>query len=189
MPDVLLVRHAAAQGQQPNAALTPDGERQAEALADVLATHRIDRVISSPYLRATQSIGPFCQRAGLEVEVEPRLVERVLCQRDLADWREHLRRSFDDPEYCVESGESARGAQARAVLVLQEALAARQRCVLVTHGNLLALLLKSIEPGFGFDDWADLSTPDLYSVTEGGAHFQRLWRSGLRRPAARAAIR
>lgn len=188
MPDVLLVRHAAALGQSPNAALTQDGERQAEALADVLASHRIDRVISSPFLRATQTIGPFSQRAGLEVEVEPRLAERVLCQRDLPDWRDHLRRSFDDLDYCVEEGESTRTAQSRGVPVLTEALAARQRCVLVTHGNLLALLLKSIDPRFGFDDWAALSSPDLYIVRDDGARFERLWHGVARQPALRSLL-
>lgn len=189
MPDVLLVRHAAALGQEPNAALTQDGERQAEALADVLASHRIDRVIASPFLRATQTIGPFCQRAGLEVEVEPRLAERILCQRDLPDWRDHLRRSFDDLDYRVEQGESARSAQARGVQVLTEALAARQRCVLVTHGHLVALLLKSIDPRFNFDDWAALSSPDLYIVRENGARFERSWRGGAaRQPALRSLL-
>jgi 2,3-bisphosphoglycerate-dependent phosphoglycerate mutase len=189
MPDVLLVRHAAALGQAANAALTQDGERQAEALADVLASHRIDRVISSPFLRATQTIGPFCQRAGFEVEVEPRLAERVLCQRDLPDWRDHLRRSFDELDYCVEQGESARAAQTRGTSVLHEALAARQRCLLVTHGNLLALLLRSIDPRFGFEQWAALSSPDLYVVRDNGASFERLWRGvGAGREALRTLL-
>jgi 2,3-bisphosphoglycerate-dependent phosphoglycerate mutase len=125
----------------------------------------------------------------LEVEVEPRLAERVLCQRDLPDWRDHLRRSFEDLDYCVEQGESTRSAQARAVPVLTEALAARQRCVIVTHGNLLALLLKSIDPRLGFDDWAALSSPDLYVVRENGARFERLWRGGAaRQPALRSLL-
>jgi 2,3-bisphosphoglycerate-dependent phosphoglycerate mutase len=186
MPDVLLVRHAAALGQAPNAALTEDGERNAEALADVLASQRIDRVISSPFLRATQTIGPFCQRAGLEVEVEPRLAERVLCEHDLPDWRDHLRRSFDDLDYCVGAAESARVAQVRGVQVLKEALAARQRCVLVTHGNLLALLLNSIDPRFGFEGWAGLSSPDLYVVRDTGTSFERLWRGA---PARQPTLR
>ena len=83
MRRIVLVRHAAATGQDANAPLTIEGQRQASALADLLLHFQIQRVISSPFVRATESVGPFCRRADLRVETDYRLVERVLSARNL----------------------------------------------------------------------------------------------------------
>jgi 2,3-bisphosphoglycerate-dependent phosphoglycerate mutase len=178
MHQLVLVRHAAATGQEANAALTVEGQEQAQLLADVLLPFQIQRVISSPFVRAAESVEPFCRRAALRLETDERLVERVLSDRDHPDWREHLRRSFDDPDYCLEGGESARTAQARGIAAVHAALASGERCVLVTHGNLLALILKSIDATVGFDFWSKLTNPDAFVVhieDERPTTFSRVW--------------
>jgi 2,3-bisphosphoglycerate-dependent phosphoglycerate mutase len=178
MQKVVLVRHASATGQEATAALTSEGRRQARVLADLLLPLQIQRVISSPFVRATESVTPFCLRAGLRLETDDRLVERVLSARDLPDWREHLRRSFDDPDYRLEDGESSRTAQARGASALRAALASGERCVLVTHGNLLALMLRSVDATVGFDAWSGLSNPDAYVLDvgdDGPSGFGRIW--------------
>jgi 8-oxo-(d)GTP phosphatase len=78
---VLLVRHAKA-GDRDNweapddqRPLTPKGEAQAEALVDVLAGYEIDRVLSSPYLRCTQTVAPLAAARGLAVEPSDDLAE------------------------------------------------------------------------------------------------------------------
>ncbi len=175
---LVLVRHAAAAGQDPAAALTPDGERQARALADLLARLGVARVVASPFVRAVETARPFCARAGLALETDARLVERALGPPDLADWREHLRRSFDDLDYRLDGGESARAAQARGAAVVRDALASGARCALVTHGNLLALLLNAVDPAFGFDAWARLTNPDAFLLNaddRGPTSFTRVW--------------
>ncbi len=175
---LILVRHAAATGQDPAAALTAQGQRQALALAEFLLPRQIERVISSPFARAIDSITPFCRSAGLRLETDERLVERVLTSQQLPDWREHLRRSFDDPDYRLDDGESCCAAQARGTSVTREALASGQRCVLVTHGNLLALILRSIDSTVGFDLWSGLSNPDAFVIEadhEGPKRASRIW--------------
>jgi 2,3-bisphosphoglycerate-dependent phosphoglycerate mutase len=147
-------------------------------LADLLLPLRIQRVISSPFARATESVTPFCRRAGLRLETDDRLVERVLGAGDLPDWREHLRRSFDDLDYRLEGGESSRAAQARGTSAVRDALKSGERCVLVTHGNLLALILRSIDATVGFDMWSGLSNPDVFVLSvgaEGPSGFNRIW--------------
>jgi 2,3-bisphosphoglycerate-dependent phosphoglycerate mutase len=68
MPKVLyLIRHCASVGQHPDAPLSGQGRAQAMALADRLADRQIDRIVSSPFLRAVQSIAPLAQRMGLPV--------------------------------------------------------------------------------------------------------------------------
>lgn len=178
MEEIVLVRHAATTGQEADAPLTIDGQHQARALDHFLRQFRIDSVICSPFRRAVESIDPFCRRAGLRVETDPRLVERVLSVRNLTDWREHLRRSFDELDYCLEGGESSRTAQERGMSVVREALVSTRRCALVTHGNLLALILKWADATVGFELWSRLSNPDvfvLHTDGHGARGFSRVW--------------
>lgn len=173
-----LVRHCRATGQAPDAALTPEGAVQAVLLADLLAPLSIDRILSSPFVRARASIAPLAARLGIPVETDDRLVERLLTTEPLPDWRAHLAQSFDDDAYRLAGGESSRAATARAVAVLEEA---RQRpahaTVIVTHGNLLALLLRRYDSRVGFAAWQALTNPDLYRVAsrEPPQPIVRLW--------------
>ena len=183
MQELVLVRHATATGQDADATLTIEGERQAHMLADLLLRLQIQRVISSPFVRATASVEPFCRRADLRLETDDRLVERVLSARNLPDWREHLRRSFDELDLCLDGGESSRTAQARGTSAVRAALASGERCVLVTHGNLLALILKSIDATVGFDLWSRLSNPDAFVIhveDERPTGFSRVWNPSRR---------
>ena len=71
---VLLIRHAKAGDRDKWEApddlrpLTAKGEAQAEALVDLLAGYEIDRVLSSPYLRCTQTVAPLAAARGLAVQ-------------------------------------------------------------------------------------------------------------------------
>ena len=44
----------------------------------------------------------------------------------------------------------------------------------VTHGNLLALILHSFDGHSGFDTWAGLTNPDVYRIDSAG-HVRRWW--------------
>ena len=78
---VLLVRHAEAGDRErwgPRDDLrpvSPQGEAQAQALVDKLAAFRIERVLSSPYLRCTQTVAPLAAARGLAVEPTDDLAE------------------------------------------------------------------------------------------------------------------
>jgi 2,3-bisphosphoglycerate-dependent phosphoglycerate mutase len=53
------------------------------------------------------------------------------------------------------------------------------RIVVVTHGNVLALLLRHYDPAVDFAFWQSLSWPDAYRLRVGRrAHppFERVWR-------------
>ena len=173
-----IVRHCKATGQAPDAPLTPEGAVQATQLADRLAEMPIQRIISSTFLRATQSIAPLAQRLNLPIIVDARLAERVLSTADLADWLSALQATFDDLDRCLDGGESSRAAMQRAAAVANEcALHAADVTVLVTHGNLMTLLLKHFDPRIGFAEWQRLTNPDVYRVVLAPerAEIARVW--------------
>ncbi|MBI3970566.1 MAG: histidine phosphatase family protein [Chloroflexi bacterium] len=174
-----VVRHCSARGQSPDAPLTPEGRAQAEALAAFLTRAAtddgalIERIVSSTFVRAQDSIAPLAVRLGVAVETDARLCERVLSAAPRRDWLDQLRASFDDLDLCLDGGESSRTAMARAAAVIE---GVRRHSVrptgLVTHGNLLALLLRHFDGRFGFDGWRMLTNPDVFRVSLGerGAH-------------------
>ena len=140
MKTLYIVRHCKAEGQEANAPLTPEGVSQSNGLADLLANADIDRIISSPYTRAAQSIRPLSQRLNLAVELDSRLVERLLCSDSRPDWQEHLFASFVDLDLRLEGGESSREAMQRAVAVITDVQRhGALNTLLVTHGNMMAL--------------------------------------------------
>ncbi len=175
-----IVRHCKATGQQADAPLTPEGEEQARVLARFLADAKIERIVSSPFVRAIQSIEPLAQHLGLAIETDARLIERVLSGGALADWRASLRETFVDPDLCFEGGESSRAAMQRAIAAVQDILQHNsQTTAIVSHGNLSTLLLRHFDDRIGFATWEAMTTPDVFRVvtTEGGAMVKRVWQS------------
>lgn len=177
---LLLVRHCESSGQAPDAPLTARGLEQAEALADRLAPLAPDAAVSSPYLRAQQTVAPLAARLRAPLVIEPRLAERRLGEHGRDDWRAAVAASFDDLDLAFAGGESGRAVQARARDAVAEVLARGHRLpVLATHGNLLALLLTSIDGHFGFRGWERLENPDVFVLhaAPGGWSYTR-WIGG-----------
>ncbi|WP_134683536.1 histidine phosphatase family protein [Brevibacillus migulae] len=180
MKTIYLVRHCSAEGQAPDARLTEKGRAQAEQLADFFAGIDIEQIISSPFLRAMQSVEPLAARKGISIQSDPRLVERVLAEEDLPDWMERLEESFSDMELCLPGGESSRTAMERVIGIVHEILSSDiSTSLIVTHGCLLTLLLKHFHPDFGFQDWQHLTNPDVFSLQIDGsqATVKRIWPS------------
>jgi 2,3-bisphosphoglycerate-dependent phosphoglycerate mutase len=172
-PVVYLVRHCQASGQAPDAPLTDLGHEQAVQLAETLVGLNIQRIVSSPYARACQTIAPLAERLGLPVETDARLVERVLAAEALSDWPERIRASFDDLELALPGGESTAAAAQRARQALDTIVSQRRLpAVVVAHGNLLAALLNHLDGRPGFETWGSLTNPDVFAVTplERGQH-------------------
>lgn len=173
-----LVRHCKAAGQAPEAPLTPEGREQAKSLAGFFKEREVSGLISSPFVRAVQSIEPLANELNMSVEIEDRLAERVLSTEDLPDWLERLEESFRDLDLKLSGGESGNEAMERGAAVLESA---PHTSVLVTHGNMMGLLLKQIDIDFGFEEWMNLSNPDVYEVKirDEKRTISRLWRENL----------
>lgn len=176
--NLFLVRHCSAEGQEAAAPLTLAGQEQAMRLADFLQEKKIARIISSPFLRARQSVQPLADRLGLSIDTDERLTERVLCGENNPDWRTMLQRTFDDLDLVFTGGESSRMAMNRALGVIKEVTASGEgNIVLATHGNLLSLLLKHYDERTGYADWERLTNPDVYqlSLSQSPVRPVRIW--------------
>jgi predicted acetyltransferase/broad specificity phosphatase PhoE len=163
MKKIYLIRHCEADGQPAEAPLTERGFHQAILLSEFFSDVPIDRIIASPYKRAVQSIEPLAKILNLEIATNDLLTERVLSSKNLSDWLEKLRATFDDFDLKFEGGESSYEAVNRIVSVVEEVMNNEaQNTIIVTHGNLLSLLLNHYNNEFGFDDWRNLRNPDVF---------------------------
>jgi 2,3-bisphosphoglycerate-dependent phosphoglycerate mutase len=169
MMRILLVRHCESSGQAPEAALTENGEAQAGELAQRLSSLGIDHIVSSPYARARATIQPFATQAGLRVHLDDRLEERRLSPEPIDDWREFVRSSFEDLDSRAAGGESGRETLARGWSAIESVLDGRHRLpALVSHGQLLGLVLHSVDPRFGFAGWEAMRNPDVFLLERKG---------------------
>lgn len=101
---IYVVRHCEAVGQ--GYALTERSKRRARDLT-FFTNIKIDWVVSSPMLRAVQSVGPITEQKSLIVEEDERLTESILSTKMLLDWLEKLEASFEDIDVAYDSGESS----------------------------------------------------------------------------------
>lgn len=109
--------------------------------------------------------------------------ERVLSKENLSDWLEKLSTTFDNLDLKFEGGESSREAMNRIVEVINEVFSNNvQNTIIVSHGNLISLLLKYFNDDFGFDNRRSLSNADIYLLSNEGniVTFERLWNSNGR---------
>ncbi|MFS0674770.1 histidine phosphatase family protein [Ornithinibacillus sp. 179-J 7C1 HS] len=158
---IYVVRHCQAKGQEVEAELTDEGVKQARKLVEFFSKIKVDRIISSPYRRAIDSVGPLAKEKDLSIEMDDRLSERVLSTQFFTDWREKLKATFEDLDIEYPGGESSRQAMSRGLEVIQE-LSEGEQVILATHGGLTSLILKSFQPNFRFEDWENLTNPDVY---------------------------
>jgi 2,3-bisphosphoglycerate-dependent phosphoglycerate mutase len=84
---LLLIRHAQS---APDRALPEEewplseaGRAQAGVLADVLSQFGVNSVVSSPYIRAVDTVRPFAEQHHLPIAIEPDLRERLLTANGL----------------------------------------------------------------------------------------------------------
>jgi 2,3-bisphosphoglycerate-dependent phosphoglycerate mutase len=187
---MLLVRHCESTGLEPDAPLTRRGLAQADALATRLAPFRPDLIVSSPFRRARQSVEPLAAACGLSIESDARLAERRLAAEPPAELAAAVRRSLEDLDHQMPGGESSRAAQARGRQAIEAVLARHARLpVVATHGQLLTLILNSIDPSFSFPDWASLSYPAVYLVEVDGSRWSFQRRGGAARAPSANALR
>ncbi|WP_010650583.1 histidine phosphatase family protein [Oceanobacillus massiliensis] len=174
MKRIYLVRHCAANGQHRDSPLTREGIRQAAALSDFFKELDIsfDLILSSPFLRAIESIKPYAEANGLTIKTDERLQERILSEEPIDDWLEALEQSFIDDGFSLPGGESAKDVVARSNDVLRCIYddSSVSNAIIVSHGNLLSHFFHQFDPSFGFKQWKELRNPDIYLLQKEQNH-------------------
>jgi 2,3-bisphosphoglycerate-dependent phosphoglycerate mutase len=165
MKELFLIRHSSAESQDAEVPLTDAGILDSAVLANRLVGTSIERVVSSPYRRAVQTGTPISTALGVPLVTDARLIEMSLSSGPLVDWKDHLRKSFEQRDYSLPGGETADMAMNRSRAAVDDALQSVATTVaVVTHGRLLTLILKSFGIELGYDGWERLTNPDVFHL-------------------------
>lgn len=174
--DIVLVRHAEPFVPTPGGpdeyhrSLTDIGLAQAECLVDQLAEPVPAAIVSSPYLRAVQTVTPLARAVGLPVRTDHSLREWDHGLEPTPDYARHYAASWSDPTFARPGGESLRTLTDRAVAALAALARAHpgETVVVGSHGTFIARALL----GFGRTDvdWAfarNMPMPAIHRLTIG----------------------
>jgi 2,3-bisphosphoglycerate-dependent phosphoglycerate mutase len=173
---VILIRHAEATGQEPDAPLTPQGLAHAQALAAALHDRAITRFISSPFRRARETADVLADGAG--VLIDERLAEWQLPWIQQTEWPHALRSILAGSTALPGDVEPLITARARGLAAVREALALPGDVIaLVTHGKLLALVLAELEGADPYEVFRTLRNAQAFEVRAVGTevHVRSLW--------------
>ena len=143
-----------------------------------MTTLPIAAIYSSPERRALDTIEPLARRIQREPIVVDDLRERELVVAPGADFEAVVQAAWLSPMTAASGCESNDVAQARGLAAIRRIISEQSglRVVVVTHGNLLALVLNGFKSTFGFDFWRSMTFPDAYEL-----RFQRAALVNVRR--------
>ncbi len=195
--EIVLVRHAesvpvgtppweADDDQRP---LTEKGLRDADELAFELDPYHFDAVYSSPYPRSMQTVAPTAARRSLEVQPLDDLRERRMVSSPSDDWAELMARAWADPDFAAPGAETGREAQLRGLRAL-DLLRARHarggRLLVGSHGNLISLILQTLEPEVGHAFHQAMPNPAVFHLEHDGIGWRVMGGHGFAAIAERS---
>jgi 2,3-bisphosphoglycerate-dependent phosphoglycerate mutase len=100
----------------------------------------------------------------------------------VADFNAAVEATWRDFAFAYPNGESNAAAQSRVSAAVTRIAAAHPgRVAIASHGNAIALFLRTLDPAVDFAFWSRMSMPDIYEVTwPPGASpaLRRVWSEG-----------
>jgi len=179
---VFLVRHAETarpevyHGYESDADLGPRGQRQAAALAPVIAALKPDVLVSSGMRRARRTAEAISQATHLSIQVEPQLHERKVgdlqgkpIRGDLGVWPETLARWVAGETWYSPAGSESFDQIRDRVLPVWERVTLENQgktVVIVAHGIVIRVILVSVLEGYNSAAWPRLGRLPNASTTE-----------------------
>jgi 2,3-bisphosphoglycerate-dependent phosphoglycerate mutase len=160
--------------------LSEKGMRDARRVTRILESENLDHVVSSPFLRAVQTVEGTAASLNQNVLLIDGFKERLLSSEPLDDFQGAIRKVWEEPSFHWEGGESNVDAQKRGVAAMLELLKAYEgkRVAVGTHGNIMVLIMHHFDPRYGLAFWESLDMPDVYRLTFDGVDLvgvSRLW--------------
>lgn len=133
--------------------LNGQGMRDAAHLTQRFAGIPVQRVVSSPYLRAVDTVRGIAESRGLPVDADSDLRERAVGGW-VEDFDSFACAQWADHDYALPGGESLNQVMQRNRNALKRLLAhPAETTVVGTHGTALCTLLRSFDESFGYADF------------------------------------
>ena len=135
--------------------LTDKGIKDRIKVTNYLMDKNIDVVLSSPYIRAVDTVAHFAKNAGLSVEKVNDFRERKIDSSWIEDFNTFCKMQWHDFNYKLEGGESLNEVQQRNIRALNDVLNKYQdkNIVIGTHGTALSTIINYYDNRFNYDNF------------------------------------
>ncbi|PLT30467.1 histidine phosphatase family protein [Peribacillus deserti] len=161
--------------------LSAKGTKDAKTVCQMLKNEKIDRIFSSPYRRAVETVETLSALVKKDIIIEDALRERTLSDVPLENFAFAIEKVWENSSFKWEGGESNNEAQQRGVKAIFNLLHTYEgeKMVISTHGNIMVLIMNYFNPLYHFKFWKQLDMPDIYKLSfDGVTHVdvERMWR-------------
>ena len=172
MKTLYVIRHgkASLDGSDRERGLTEDGHKHAEQITDILKNFspKINKIFSSPLNRAILTIKPLSEHLNLEINVIEDLKEKITGETSGQNLNDLKQKMWSDFDTKLPEGESSNEASTRAISALNsivDQLEDGQTAAVQCHGTLIGLIMHHFDNSFGFEEWKNMTMPDIYKIT------------------------
>ena len=172
MKKFILLRHCKAEmsGEDHLRKLDSEGIVQSISVCEKLENmvKKDVKIYSSPFIRAVETVKPLADKLKIDIIQSDELKEIKIGKSEKLTKHEIINEMWKDKEFKVDNGESQIEKFKSMEYFLNKMFdnSSNEDVIIVTHGNLLGIILKFyFNRPFGFDDWKIMSMPDLYELS------------------------
>lgn len=158
MTNIYFIRHA-----EPNFGnhddrsreLTEKGLRDRETVTGYLQDKEIHAVLSSPYRRAVDTVKPFADLQGMEIELIEDFRELKTAEEWIEDFNGFSQRQWNDFSYKLPGGECLQEVQERNIRALMDAARRYEgkNIAVGSHGVAVSAMIHFFDSSFGYEGY------------------------------------
>ena len=132
--------------------LAEEGVINSKKICEFLEGKNINRIYSSPYKRAIDTIKELSQTLNIEIEIINDFRERKISDVWIEDFNSFSKNQWDNFEYKLNGGESLKEVQDRNVKALHKILNenSNKNIVIGTHGTALSTIINYYDDTFDY---------------------------------------
>ncbi|WP_338559273.1 histidine phosphatase family protein [Paraclostridium sordellii] len=132
--------------------LTDKGIIDSKNLCEFLKEKSINKIYSSPYKRAIDTIKELAQNLSIKIEVVDDFRERKISNIWIEDFNKFSKSQWENFEYKLNDGESLNEVQSRNIKALHKILNenSNQNIVIGTHGTALSTIINYYDKTFDY---------------------------------------
>ncbi len=133
--------------------LSLKGLEDRKLVTDFLEDKEIDVVLSSPFLRAVDTVKDFAEKNHLEIQKVADFRERKVGDDWIEDFSTFCRRQWADFSYKLPHGESLEEVQERNIAALRQMMDVYKgkNIVVGSHGTAMSTIINYFHPEFGYE--------------------------------------
>lgn len=158
MTNVYFIRHAEPDysiHDDKSRPLTAKGMSDARLVSRYLRDKEIHEVLSSPFVRAIDTVKNFADEVGFSVKIVQDFRERRVDSVWIEDFYSFTKKQWEDFDYKLSDGESLREVQNRNISALNNVLCLYEgkNIVIGTHGTALSTIIHYYQNSYDFNDF------------------------------------